>query len=678
MKFLRPGATSSLVAVAVSFAITASQPALASNAQLKVIPDDTLFYFGTGKPVAWEDMLSMLPGGLDAEGLAETISEAGDGNDEIFSKISDFFNDPSAFASQWGLGEEVQFSAYTVGVMPVFRITADGEQFESAFQKATADGDLTFDIINHKGIDVRVVPLDDAPENADSDGPSAAELEASKKTTEQKLNNLKEKNQTAEQALQTATSSLESAKAANDASGIAQAANQIAEAAAKVSDGTTRQAELEKELSSLNSLLGKTQTSQNAVNRSGPGLVTAAVDSEVVFAIASDAYDPDVLDQLLGLNDPEVSLAGSGKVKKIRSEWNYGDEIAMFVDLKLIADAITGGDSLAARQIQALMADKLSTRRKAEFEALATDPCKAEIRQFAEHMPMVVSGNRRFEVSDDSLNYDSHFAVVLNNEPLRDTLKLLRGAIPASQSGSEAMLSMGLGLDVDTAPQLSAQLTEIISSINYECEVFEGINDLAKTDVSSLSLGALMFGGMARGVKGINLNIYDGDIDANAAIPVKGIDGAIAIAAEDPAALLQTLRILPQMSMFSDLPLDGTPLMLNDRIPVPLPEGAEIFAAVKDKNIVLFSGAEAEDYANRLGGNGEEGFIFSTVNTSKLISKFQQVVEQLPQRSQDSKQLDQVEKFMQSYPIGNISYKIDFTDRGIEMESVGQIERQKK
>ena len=324
------------------------------------------------------------------------------------------------------------------------------------------------------------------------------------------------------------------------------------------------------------------------------------------------------------------------------------------------------------------MADKLPTRSKAEFEALATDPCKAEIRQFAEHMPMVVSGNRRFEVSDESLNYDSHFAVVLNNEPLRDTLKLLRGAIPASQSGSEAMLSMGLGLDVDTAPQLSAQLTEIISSINYECEVFEGINDLAKTDVSSLSLGALMFGGMARGVKGINLNIYDGDIDANAAIPVKGIDGAIAIAAEDPAALLQTLRILPQMSMFSDLPLDGTPLMLNDRIPVPLPEGAEIFAAVKDKNIVLFSGAEAEDYANRLGGNGEEGFIFSTVNTSKLISKLKQVVEQLPQRSQDSKQLDQVEKFMQSYPIGNISYKIDFTDRGIEMESVGQIERQKK
>ena len=677
MKFLRPGATSSLVAVAVSFAITASQPALASNAQLKVIPDDSLFYFGTGKPVAWEDMLSMLPGGLDAQGLSETISEVGDGNEEIYGKIQAFFDDPAAFASQWGLGEEVQFSAYTVGVMPVFRITADGEQFESAFQKATADSELTFDIISHKGTDVRVVPLDDEPEDADSDGPSAIELEASRKATEQKLNDLKEKNQAAEQVLQSATARLESAKAANDASGIAQAANQIAEAAAKVSDGTTRQAELEKELSSLNSVLGETQTSQNAVSRSGPGLVTAAVDGELVFAIASDAYDPDVLDQLLGLNDPEVSLADSGKVKKIRSEWSYGDEVAMFVDLKLIADAITGGDSLAARQIQALLADELPGN-KAELEAFSVDPCKAEIRQFAENMPMIVSGNRRFEVSDDSLNYDSHFAVVLNNEPLRDTLKLLRGAIPASQSGSEAMLSIGLGLDVDTAPQLSAQLTEIISSINYECEVFEGMNDLAKTDISSLSLGALMFGGMARGVKGISLNIYNGDFVTDAAIPVKGIDGAIAIAAEDPAALLQTLRILPQMNMFSDLPLDGTPLLLNDRIPVPLPEDAEIYAAVKDKNIVLFSGDEAEDFANRLGGNGEEGFIFSTVNTSKLIKKFKQVVAQLPQGSQNSNQLDQVEKFMESYPIGNISYKIDFTDRGIEMESVGQIDRQKE
>lgn len=674
MKLLRLGATSSFVAAVVSSAILASQPVLASNEQLKLIPDDTLFYFGTGKPIAWEEMLSMLPGGLDAASLTDTLVEFGDADEEFVNKIRDFFNDPAAFASEWGLGGELQFSAYTVGMMPVFRISADGEQFQSAFQEATANSDLTFDIVEHKGIDVRVVPLDDASAETVDTGPSVAQLQASRRNTERTLAEVEQQNRTAEQALAQASAKLETAKAENNASGIAEAANEIAAAAAKVSDATTRQSELQKELADLNSLIGDAQNLRAASNRDAPGFITAAVDEELVFAIASNAYDPNVLDQLLGFNDPEASLRDLGKLKKIRSEWNYGEEVAMYVDLKLIADAVTGGDSLAARQIQALSTDAGDV---AELKILSTDPCRAEIRQFAEDIPMIVSGNRRFEVSDDSLDYESHFAMVLNNEPLRNTLKLLRGAIPASQSGSEAMVSLGLGLDVDTAPQLSAQLIDLIDNVSYECEMFEGINDLAETDISSLSLGALMFGGMARGVKGISFNIYNGDFEADAAIPVKGIDGAIAIAAEDPAALLQTLRIVPQMDILADLPLDGTPLSLNDQIPVPLPEGAEIFAAVKDKNIVIYSGDEAEDYANRLGGNGEEGFIFSTINTSKLVSKFQQVVEQLPQSTRNNNQLDQFEKFTKSYPIGNISYKVDFTDKGIEMESVGRIDRQK-
>ena len=679
MNVLRSCNARTLIAAAVSFAFVMGQPALASNKQVELIPDDTLFYMGTGKPVPVDDFFSMLPGVFDAELLKDVIPEIGDSeaSEETLQKIADFIKDPTALTKEWGLGDELQFTAYTVGVMPVFRIVADGEQFDAAFSKATSDSEMDFDIITHKGVEVRVLPLDDGSENASgaASGPTADELKAAAKELEIKLSSAQEQNQAASLALETANANLEAAKTKNDASGIAKAANEIAEAASKVSDSSSMQASLEGELATLNEQANDIEKKQDANGKAGPGFITAAADNDLVFAMATNAYDPEILDQLLGMSKPETSLEDSGKLKKIRSEWDYGEEMAMYFDFELIADAITGGDSLAAQQIKKLSAGDDS---EDELKLFSTDPCRAEIRQLASQVPMMVSGNRRFEVGDKEVNYDSHFAMLLENDLVKSTLKLLRGAVPVSQSSSEAMFSMGLGLNVDTAPQLSAQLTDLITGINYECEAFGKINELAEVDISTLSMGAMMFSGMARGVKGISLNIYDGNIDTNAPIPVKGIDSAIAISAENPATLLQTLRMIPQMGMLSELPMDGTPVSLNEMIPVPMPEDAEFFAAVKEKSIVIYSGEQAEDFANRIGGNGEEGFLFTTVNTRKLIDKINDIVGQLPQAMREENDLDAMAGFMKAYPTGILSYKMDFTDKGIEFETESVIERKEK
>lgn len=676
MSFMHSRTKRSLVATAVSFAFAISQPVLASNKQVELIPDDTLFYFGTGKPVPVEDFFSMLPGIFDAEVLKEMVPELGrvDASDEILAKIGEFIKDPTALTEKWGLGDELQFTAYTVGIMPVFRIAADGKKFEEAFAEAVSESDIDFEVITHNGVEVRVSPVEDEKDEkpATDSGPTAEEIKANTEALTLKLEDAKKANAEATVALEEANTKLEAAKEENDASGIAMAANEIADAASDMSISSGLQAEYETELATLTGLADDADKKQAAGGKSGPGFISAAVEGDLVFAFASNAYDPDILDQLLGIAEPETSLEDSGKLKEIRSEWDYGEEMAMYIDFELIADAMTGGDSLAAAQIKKLAA---SNDPRGELELFATDPCRAEIRQFAAQMPMMVSGNRRFEVSDETVNYDSHFAVVLENEPLKSTLQLLRGAVPVSQSSSEAIFSMGLGLNVDTTPQLSAQLTDLISGINYECEILTKVNDLAKTDISTLSMGAMMFSGMARGVKGISFNIYDGDVDTNSPIPVKGIDSAIAISADDPTVLLQTLRMLPQMAMLADMPMDGTPVSLKDLMPVPVPPDIEMFAAVKDKSIVIYSGELAEDFASRLSGSGDEGFLFSSINTRKLMDKITEVVSELPQSMREENDLDSMADFMKVYPTGNISYKIDFTDRGIEFESESLIER---
>ena len=74
----------------------------------------------------------------------------------------------------------------------------------------------------------------------------------------------------------------------------------------------------------------------------------------------------------------------------------------MFVDFKLLADAITGGESRAAQQLQALSAS--DEFMGSSLQPFSAEPCKGEIRQMAANWPMMVTGNRRFEVGDETIN----------------------------------------------------------------------------------------------------------------------------------------------------------------------------------------------------------------------------------------------------------------------------------
>lgn len=681
MKFFRPMISRKLVlASAVSLALAAGQPVLAANQQLEFVPDDTLFYFGTGKPVPVADLFAMVPGFFDPEALEDLIPELDDvkDKDEKIAQITDFLKDPAKFAKQYGIGEDIQFSAYTVGFLPVLRIAGDTEKFKTVLEDLAAKGDDAaednkIEKITHKGIEVLVSPMDDDGEKAPKvNVPTAAEIQAA----ESKLSDIKENGDIAAQALDEATRNLDTAKQANDASGIAKAANEMAAAAGEVSKISAEQADAENALASLRKKVTDSQKQNVAGGKSGAGVIIAADKGDLIFSISSNAYDPQLLDQLLGLEKPQKSIDASGKLKKIRKDWGYGDEIAMFLDFTLVADAITAGDSRAAKQLQLFSAE--DAKAQSELRVFAQEPCRSEVRQIAANWPMMVSGNRRFEVNDEIINVDTHFAMLLENKALRDTLKLVRGIVPVSQSSSDAMLSLGLGLNVDTTPQFAAQLTEFVSAVSYECEPLLGLNKINETDISALSMGAMMFSGMARGVKGLSVNVYDTEIDAESDIPVKNVDAAIAIAAEDPATLVQTLQMLPQMNMLSGLPLDGTPVLLNDLLPVPMPDGVEMFAAVKDKSIVFYSGTQASDFAGRLGGNGDEGFFIASFNGKKFVEKLDAVAEQLPEDVRKEEELDKIVEFVKVYPIGQIMYKMDFTDNGIEFESVSEIERPRK
>lgn len=668
-----------LVSTAVSSALSISmafgQSAFADNRQVELVPDDSMFYMGTGRPVPVEHFFAMIPDFFNPETLEKIIpdSSGSDKEAEFFKQVGEFFNDPKKVTEQWGIGEELQFSAYTIGLMPVLRIKGDAKKFEAAITTLSAEQEFEFVQLEHKGINVRI----SSPDKSDDSQPKIVAPDAAEfASAEAALADATSKATASNEKLSAANKKFEQAKKSNDASGIAAAANDIAAAANEISDTQKLQIEAEKKLASLQQLQKEAETLAQTGGISGPGVVIAADGKDIILAFSFNAYDPAVLDQLLGLEKPQKSLAASGKLKKIRKEWNYSDEMVMFIDHQLVADGVTGGDSLAAQHLTVLAAD---LGMPAELERFAAEPCRTEIRQLAAHWPMTVTGNRKFEVDENNINLETHFATIIEHEALRNTLKLLRGVVPVSQSSGEAMMSFGMGIDVNNLPQLSGEVIDLLSKIDYQCDSFGALNELAKADISAASMGAMMFSGMARGIKGFSVNVYDADIAPDSRqMPVKGVDAAIAIAADDPAMLLQTLKMLPQGQMLSELPLDGTAMSLNDLIPMPLPPEVELFAAIKGKNIVIYSGTEAAEFANRIGGNGKEGFVVASFNTAKLIEKIESVAETLTEDGATDEDLAGALEMMSTYPTGNVVYEVDFTDRGIELESVSEFKRADK
>ncbi len=564
-----------------------------ANDQNQFIPDDTLFYMGTGRGVAIADILALAPGIGIPESLREEMVE---GN-RFLDVMADFYQEPEKFFDTWGLDKNVRFSLYTTGISPTLRVAVtDSEAFQLALDEFEKKRGLSAKVSEREDVKVRLYSLGQFQDSATSglSGNSSAQPDES---------------------------------SSNESEG-----------------------------------------SSTPMAKAGEAGVLVAIDGQdVILSLVFDASDSQAIDATIGVSKPEKSIAQSGELKAMRKKWGYGDELAAFVDVEQIAETFTGTESTGSEQLTRLATT--TSRAESMLREIRGETCKSEIDQMAASWPMLVSGYRTFAITDEEVEFDGHAAAVIRHELLRDTLKLFRGVVPVSQSGNRPMISIGLGLTVDHLAQAVGQISQLLSSVSYRCSVLVPFNRLAGTDLSSASMGVVMFGGLARGVRGLSFNMFDVDVDAAGENgPLRSVDSAVAVSVEDPAQLLQTLKMMPQLGKLADLPLDGTEISLNSILPLPVPDGIELKAAVKGKNIVFYSGEMGTEFTNRLGGEDVEGFLHSAVDTASIFEKVESVFEALGRDVDDAKDLLSM---LKAYPRGVLDYSVDFTDEGIEVQSGG-------
>ena len=401
-----------------------------------------------------------------------------------------------------------------------------------------------------------------------------------------------------------------------------------------------------------------------------PSLVVGVNETDAVVGFVADADDKQSIQVVLGITKPEQSIAANEKMRNLRKKWGYGEGLAAFIDFQQIAAVVTDESNPVGQQLQD--SGFLSGAMRGYLDQLRSEPCRAEVTQLVSSWPMVVGGYRNFEVSEKQINFDAHMAVVIGHEKLKETLKLFRGLMPSSQSSSKPMLSLELGLTVDNLAQALGQLSEMTGSVRYQCQALYPLNSIAARDLGVVSMGVVMFGGLARGVRGVSVNIFDADIDpAQGLSAVKSIDSAIAVTADDPAMLVGTLRMLPQFGALADLPLDGSEIDVTSAFPLPLPAGVQIKAAMKGNNVVLFSGENSTDFANRLAQNQSEGFFLGKANTRLILDKLTASLA----NEGDVEGREQIMEILDQYLQGELSYSLDFTDNGVEVVSKGLVDR---
>ncbi|USD64141.1 hypothetical protein [Vibrio sp. SCSIO 43136] len=319
------------------------------------------------------------------------------------------------------------------------------------------------------------------------------------------------------------------------------------------------------------------------------------VEAEVIFAQVGDkiivAFNIEPLAELnqldiaLEVNQPASPLAATTTLADLQTKYpSATGTMAGYFDFEKIAKAVTTTDTnLLAKQITKLAehgGEDLTTSE------LHSDVCKQEIQGIAANWPRLIWGMDSGK--DDS--FVSKIVLESNNQVVLSALQSLRGFVAANNSDS--LLSMGLGLNVNN---LAPALTNIISDLQqtqYQCPSLA--SSQAEMMQSNPAAMAGMAAGFVNGLKGIGLQIFDYEIDAEYGDGLSKLDASFSISADNPQMLIQSAAMMMPPLAQLQIPTDGTPVALPPALTGELLATAPIYVAQKTNHLVIYTGDKAE------------------------------------------------------------------------------------
>ncbi len=339
--------------------------------------------------------------------------------------------------------------------------------------------------------------------------------------------------------------------------------------------------------------------------------VIATTKNSAVLTLASSDDDENILAQRVGQNPLQASLASSGEIKKLRADYGYSEHLIFYFNFEHLLKGMYEGENTSLGKD---LARYLPGDVKSQLDQSITEECKQDYLGLVGQFPRMVGGYTDLKISGDQLISDFQFLFELKNKLVTDELKKLQGHLPKhTLVSNDKLFGFAMAFDIDQMTPVATALWNAFINADFKCENLVAAQNKAREQNPAM-IG--MVTGMAHGIKGLGVSVFDFKWDANTKQPSE-INALISVAAETPQSVVSLMQMAPMLAGTS-VAVDGTPTKLT--LPM-LPPSIELFAAVKGKHVVVYSGEKGKHGADAMTSEGlvASGLYGGSVNYRKIL-----------------------------------------------------------
>jgi hypothetical protein len=398
----------------------------------------------------------------------------------------------------------------------------------------------------------------------------------------------------------------------------------------------------------------------------GPQQLFLAVRAEEgigTITIFTDKDADEQKEQRLAIIEEPKPLSDTDRIESLEKKYNFTENMVGFVDLVQLATSVVKPETTRAGK------DFLAWDGPNSSQGLPP-VCADETISLVKNVPELVVGYTQLESNGSKLKMDSTMILKIENQKVRDELKKLNGHLDSSMLNSNAIIAMGLGLDMD---QLVPSLTNLwtqFTGATFECPALQQAQMQAQ-QANPAMLG--MFTSFAAGVQGVSFELFD--VNFNEEGEPSDADFIITAATKQPN---QLVGLTAMAGMPLQLPADGSAISLPLPPNAQLPEGVDVKAAMKEKEVVLFMGKKATEVFE--GKNNDalnhDGIMNGMFNYNKLFdlaSKGAQLIGAAKYSDSYECATAREAVMMWDSAVDYANYDMRFNDEGLVIKSAGQV-----
>ncbi|MEX1013370.1 MAG: hypothetical protein WD595_05010 [Waddliaceae bacterium] len=336
-------------------------------------------------------------------------------------------------------------------------------------------------------------------------------------------------------------------------------------------------------------IVGTDQTLENLSYKSYP------LENEIAIFVTSNAEVATIVlatpystqEELLiafGIEKPAVSLTPQ-TLESIAEKYEFDRKAIGFVDHLQVFE-----------------------RFKTKQPTLEDEAIEKDIATLIALFPRTVFGSTMLDLGKGRVN--SKVCLEFKEKKILDIFASLQGSFPKHLLDRSALITTGLGLDLNQLIPAYKELVSFIREMKFESALFS-------RDPEEMPAEMIQTVAMLDGFKGSSIAIFSSDPE--------NMDAIFTVSTENPLQLAQVMSMMPMPIAINEIPEDG------DSVEVQLDEKITGQYGIKGKHLVLYFGKESANIAEALKTESlnKEGFLFLNVTDVDHLSSLYPIDENM-------------------------------------------------